>query len=145
MILLEENSSQFGNCSDFTAKQLLALNLFHGLSGAVCCLISCVITLLLLISKSYHTVLQRLLLYLMLATAARELFIAAFIEHQFQYSESVQDTVLHMDCLPLQLDEHFVLCLHCRYHGLPVHSCLVHGQRQHDSTGLAVEASAKTT
>ena len=86
------NHSQFSNsCSNFTTDELVSLNLAFSCSGAVCCFVSSVITLLLLISKSYHSVLQRLLLYLMVATALSELFLAASIEHHFPYSE--QDKV----------------------------------------------------
>ena len=56
------------------------INLSYGVSGAVCGLISCVITLLLTITQSYHTVLQRLLLYLMIATTFNELVALGHIE-----------------------------------------------------------------
>ena len=87
------SGSQFGNCSGFELNEMVSLNLAFSVSGAVCCLISCVITLLLLISKSYHTVLQRLLLYLMIATTLAELFTAASIEHHFKYASQLQEKV----------------------------------------------------
>lgn len=80
------NASQFStNCSNLTKEQFLSLNLAYSTTGAACCALSCTITLLLLLSKSYHSVLQRLFLYLMIATSARELFLAASIEHQWEY------------------------------------------------------------
>ena len=80
------NASQFStNCSNLTKDQFLSLNLAYSTTGAACCILSCTITLLLLLSKSYHSVLQRLFLYLMIATTARELFLAASIEHQWEY------------------------------------------------------------
>ena len=81
-----DSHSQFGNCSNLTTDELITLNLAWSATGAGCCLISCVITLLLLISKSYHTVLQRLFLYLMIATVPSEFFLAASIEHHFKYA-----------------------------------------------------------
>ena len=80
------NDSQFSNCSRLTTDELIFLNLSRGVTGAACCFISCVIILLLLICKTYQSVLQRLFFYLMVGTAVRELFFAASIEHQFQYS-----------------------------------------------------------
>ena len=88
---LEDNPQFANHCSSFTSDQLLSLNLCHGLNAAVCCLFSCVIILLLLISKSYRTVLQRMLLYLMIATVLSELTLAATIEHQYYYPQ--QDEV----------------------------------------------------
>ena len=48
--------------------------------------ISSVIVLVLIVCKAYQSVLQRLFFYLMVATATRELFLAASIEHHFEYS-----------------------------------------------------------
>ena len=79
------NGSQFGNCSSLTTDQLLSVNLAFSVSGGICWFILTLITLLLLLSKSYHTVLQRLLLYHMTATLLNELFIASCIELQFEY------------------------------------------------------------
>lgn len=79
------NGTQFSNCSHFSTEELKSVNLAFSVSGAVCFFISSGITLVLFISKSYHSVLQRLLLYLMIATALNELFLAASIEHHFVY------------------------------------------------------------
>ena len=85
------NGSQFGNCSSLTTDQLLSVNLAFSVSGGMCWFTLSLITLLLLLSKSYHTVLQRLLLYHMIATALDEFFIFASIEHQTEYTG--QETV----------------------------------------------------
>ena len=53
--------------------------------------ISSVIVLVLIICKAYQSVLQRLFFYLMVATATRELFLVASIEHHFEYTR--QDKV----------------------------------------------------
>lgn len=80
------NGSQFSNnCSSLTPKDLIVINLAFSGAGAASCFVACVIILLLLISKAYNTVLQRLFFYLMVATAVRELFLGASIEHHFQY------------------------------------------------------------
>ena len=81
------DSQYFSNCSNLTTQQLASINLAFSGTGAGCFLVSSLLTLLLLISKSYHSVLQRLFLYLMVATTVRELFLAASIEHQFDYPE----------------------------------------------------------
>ena len=78
-------SQFFSNCSNLTTQDLISINLAFSGTGAASCLISSLIVLLLLISKAYHSVLQRLFLYLMVATAVRELFLAASFEHHFEY------------------------------------------------------------
>ena len=83
---MEKYSQFFSNCSNLTTKDLVSINLAFSGSGAACCFVSSLIFVLLLISKAYHSVLQRLFLYLMVATAVRELFLAASVEHHFQYS-----------------------------------------------------------
>ncbi len=88
---MSEGSQFVTNCSNLTAEDLISINLSFSGSGAACCFISCIIVLLLLISRAYHSILQRLFLYLMVATALRELFLAASIEHHFEYPG--QDTV----------------------------------------------------
>ena len=77
--------SQFGNCSSLTTSQLLSVNLAFSVTGAICCFICSIIVLLLLVSKSFQTVLQRLLLNHMIATVLNELFVAACIVLQFEY------------------------------------------------------------
>ena len=88
---MSDASSQFGNCSNFTKDELATVTLTFGVNGGVCCFLACLLTLLLLINKSYHTVLQRLLLYLLVTTILNELFITASAEHYFEYS--VQEKV----------------------------------------------------
>lgn len=82
---MAKGSQFFTNCSNLTADDLIAINLSFSGTGAVCCFISTIIFLLLLICRAYKTVLQRLFLYLMVATAMRELLIAASLEHHFKY------------------------------------------------------------
>ena len=67
------------------------MNFAFSLSGAACFLFSSLIVMLLVVCKAYKSVLQRLFLYLMLATTVRELFLAASIEHHFKYEG--QETV----------------------------------------------------
>ena len=76
------NPSQFSNCSKVN---LADINLVFGVTGAVCCFISCLIVGLIICCKAYRTVLQRLFLYLMAAIVLRELFIAAALEHHWKY------------------------------------------------------------
>ena len=58
--------------------------------GAVCLLISSFIVLLVIYYKAYSSVLQRLFLYLMLATMLREMGLFAVIEHHFHYKGSTK-------------------------------------------------------
>ena len=78
-------SQFFSNCSNLTTDDLITINLSFSGTGAVCCFVSLIVILFLLISKAYKSVLQRLFLYLMVATAIRELFLGASIEHHFKY------------------------------------------------------------
>ncbi len=84
-----EHPIQFSNCSNGT--DLAEINLVFSVTGAVCCFISILIILYIVCGKAYHTVLQRLFLYLMVAIVLRELFIAAAIEHHWNYQQ--QDMV----------------------------------------------------
>ena len=88
------DDSQFSltqNCSNLTTEELISINLVFSISGAACCFVSLVITLLLLFCNACDTLLKRQFLYLMAATTLRELFLSASIEHHFQYSG--QETV----------------------------------------------------
>ena len=82
--------SQFSSCS---TVDLNTVNLIFSGTGATCCLISTVIIMLILFSKAYHTVLERLFLYLMASILLREMFIAASLEHHFKYDKEIQDKV----------------------------------------------------
>ena len=73
------------NCSNLTERDLLSLNMAVTTAGLVSYLISTLILLLLLFYKAYRSVLQRLFLYLMVATNARELGVSASFEHHFHY------------------------------------------------------------
>lgn len=80
-----DDGSQFINYSNLTTDELISINLSFSVTGGVCCFLSSAVTLLLLISRSHNSVLQHLFLYLMGATALRELSIAASVEHHFKY------------------------------------------------------------
>ena len=81
-----DNTSQFfSNCSDLSVKDVVAINLTVCVIGGICSFISILITLVLVIYKAYKSVLQRLFLYVMVATIVRELFLTASIEHRFKY------------------------------------------------------------
>ena len=82
-----EKDSQFSfNCSNLTQRDFLSINLAFSTASIVCLLISLLIILVLhFYFKAYESLLQRLILYLMVATTLRELFLAASIEHQFKY------------------------------------------------------------
>ena len=82
-----EDGSWFLICLNLTKDEWISINLTYSVNGAVCFVISSVIVLLLLISRSYHTLLQRLFLYLMVVTAVRQLTNAISIEHQLNYSQ----------------------------------------------------------
>lgn len=74
------------NCTNFTTTQLLSLNLSISITGGLCFLLSSSIILLLLFNKAYSSLLQRLFLYLMVATALRHLSLFSLIEHYFYYA-----------------------------------------------------------
>ena len=78
--------SSIENCTSFTATQLLSLNLSISITGGLCFLISSSIILLLFFNKAYFSLLQRLFLYLMVATALRHLSLFSLIEHYFYYA-----------------------------------------------------------
>jgi hypothetical protein len=81
--------SQFlsiANCTNFTTSELLSLNLSISITGGLCLLISSLIILLLFFNKAYSSLLQRLFLYLMVATALRQLSLLSLIEHYFYYT-----------------------------------------------------------
>ena len=82
---MEQDSQFLLKCSNLTERDLLSLNLAFSTTGLVSYLISTLILLLLLFYKAYHSVLQRLFLYLMVATNARELGVSASLEHYFHY------------------------------------------------------------
>lgn len=74
------------NCTKFTGRELLSLNLSISISGGVCSLLSLFIILLLFVYKAYQSLLQRLFIYLMIATALREISLFTLIEHYFYYT-----------------------------------------------------------
>ena len=78
--------SSIENCTHFTIDELLSLNLSISIAGGVCFFISVLIIALLIFYKAYQTLLQRLFVYLMVATALRELSLLSLIEHYFYYA-----------------------------------------------------------
>ena len=86
--------SSIENCTNFTATQLLSLNLSISITGGLCFLISSSIILLLFFNKAYSSLLQRLFLYLMLATALRHLSLFSLIEHYFYYAGQEEVCIL---------------------------------------------------
>ena len=90
------------------------------------CFICSIIVLLLLVSKSFQTVLQRLLLYDMIATTLNELFNAASIVLQFEYRGLGN----------ISTSSH-----HHWDHGVPLFTSLASGQGQNHSTIPPVKAS----
>ena len=88
---MEQKSQFLLNCSSLTESNLLSINLASTTSSIVSFLISFIIILLLLIYKCYQSVLQRMLLYLLLATNVNELVRFLSVEHQFRYEK--QDEV----------------------------------------------------
>ena len=87
-IMMDERPQFFSieNCTNFTIPQLLSLNLSISITGGLCFLLSSSIILLLLFNKAYSSLLQRLFLYLMVATALRHLSLFSLIEHYFYYA-----------------------------------------------------------
>ena len=86
--------SSIENCTNFTTTELLSLNLSISITGGVCFLISSLIILVLLFNKAYSSLLQRLFLYLMLATSLRHLSLFSLIEHYFYYAGQKEVCIL---------------------------------------------------
>ena len=82
------------NCTNFTTAELLSLNLSISITGGLCFLILSSIILLLFFNKAYSSLLQRLFLYLMLATSLRQLSLLSLIEHYSYYAEQKEICVL---------------------------------------------------
>lgn len=81
-----EKSSQFSfNCTNLTESDMLSINLAFSVTSIVCVLVSLLIVLILIFYKAFESLLHQLFLYLMVTTTLREVFLAASIEHQFQY------------------------------------------------------------
>ena len=73
------------NCTNFTDSEFRQLPLARGVTAAICLLL-CIITLLLIIiTKTYKSTLQRLFLYLTLSTVAYLAVLALHIEHYFNF------------------------------------------------------------
>ena len=73
------------NCTNLTDSEFHQLPLARGVTAAICLLL-CIITLLLIIiTKTYKSTLQRLFLYLTLSTVAYLAVLALHIEHYFEF------------------------------------------------------------
>ena len=73
------------NCTNLTDSEFRQLPLARGVTAAICLLL-CIITLILIIiTKTYKSTLQRLFLYLTLSTVAYLAVVALHIEHYFNF------------------------------------------------------------
>lgn len=82
----ERDGSQFLlNCTDLNVTELKAVNTARSIAGATCTILTILILLHILCTKAFTSILQRLFLYLVLATIFQEALIAISFEHQFQY------------------------------------------------------------
>lgn len=80
------NGSQFYlNCTNLTQAQLTNMNLSRGSTAAFCVVIMTTMLVILCLSKAYSSIIQRLFLYLIVATIVRELCLVATLEHQTHY------------------------------------------------------------
>lgn len=76
------------NCTNLTVSEFRQLPLARGIIAAVCLLL-CIITLLLIfITKTYKSTLQRLFLYLTLSTVAYLTALSLHIEHYFHFKST---------------------------------------------------------
>lgn len=73
------------NCTDLNVTQLKTINMARSVAGATCTLMVSSILIHILIHKAFASALQRLFLYLVLATILQEALIAISFEHQFVY------------------------------------------------------------
>lgn len=78
-------SQYYLNCSNLTYSQLNNMNLSRGVTAVVCVIILTTMLVVLCISKAYRSIIQRLFLYLILASILDEICNAATLEHQFYY------------------------------------------------------------
>lgn len=90
-VYYDGNSQYDLNCTNLTVQELLNMNLSRGITAAVCVVILITILVFLCLSKAYVSVVERLFLYLIVATLACEICLTATVEHQFQYTH--QDMV----------------------------------------------------
>lgn len=83
---MKPNVSQYNlNCTNLTISELNNLNLSRGITAAICVFIMVTMLMILCLSKAYTSVIQRLFLYLILATIVREVCLVATLEHQVYY------------------------------------------------------------
>ncbi len=78
-----DDSQYYLNCTNLTISQLNHINLSRGLTAALCVILLIPMLIFLCWNRAYHTVTQRLFLYLAIFS---ELCLTATLEHQFHYS-----------------------------------------------------------
>ena len=90
-----ESVGSFINCTNMDAHDVRLLALARGLTGAVCFLV-CVVTMLLVMSRSIVALREstqaRLMAYLLFSTAAYLLVLSTHIEHYWNYDGSGNNT-----------------------------------------------------
>ena len=75
------------NCTDLNLTQLNHMNLSRGVTALGCVAILLVMLLILCFTKAFATIMQRLFLYLILASLVSEILIACTLEHQVYYEQ----------------------------------------------------------
>lgn len=89
---MDEHDSRYSDCNNtLNVSQLIQMNYARGISSALCTCPLIIMLLVLCYSKAYTSLIQRLFLYLILASTNAEIFMAATMERQFRYSN--QDKV----------------------------------------------------
>ena len=84
--LSDSFDTQFNmNCTDFSVQTWKSLNLIRSVAAMIAALIILAILIFLLYFKSYSTLLQRLYLYLIIATLLNEIAGIISIDHQWRY------------------------------------------------------------
>ena len=82
---MDEGSQFLLKCTDLNVTQLKTVNTARSVAGATCTIMVCSILTYILIKRAFQTILQRLFIYLVLATIVQEALIAVSFEHQFHY------------------------------------------------------------
>ena len=78
--LYDDNGSQF-NCTDFTVEELKSLNALRNTTAIFCIMISIVILIFLIFSKTFSSLLKRLCFYFILGTLFAEIVMGLNIVH----------------------------------------------------------------
>ena len=86
MATLDPQFEALQNCTNFTNRQLINVNLTRSLSSILCMVAVLLILIVLVFYKAYKTTLQRLFLYITAAIVIEEGAFSLAIEHQFFYT-----------------------------------------------------------